>query len=163
MPRHTRSAFAATLSAAMITTLGACDRAPEPPSGPVTFAVAADSIIELTRDTLVNGAVSVECPITLRANVAGPEGAHAIVRGGRIEYFWWQTGAAASTYEWNSETAVRLWGDSIIPVGDARLSRVHGFGQSAPGQPVRATVTFRYATSNSDEERETEPFRFYCY
>ncbi|CAN5714227.1 hypothetical protein BH23GEM10_BH23GEM10_05460 [soil metagenome] len=162
MRRHTRSAFAATISAAAVTMmLGACDSTPEPEQ--VTFAVSADSIIELQRDTLPNGALRVECLISLRTNVTGPEGAHAVVRGGRIDYFWWQTGAAASSYEWNPETAHRLWSDSIIPVGELRLSRSHGFGQSAPGDPVRASVTFRYGTSDSDEERETEPFRFYCY
>lgn len=163
MRRDISSAVAATLSAAALVMLGACDRVPEPASGPVTLAVSADSILELQRDTLPNGAVSVECQITLRTNVTGPEGEHAVVRGGRIDYFWWQTGNQASSYEWNPETTVRFWGDSIIPVGDVRLSRSHGFGQSAPGDPVRASVTFRYVTSNSDEERETEPFRFYCY
>lgn len=163
MRRHTSSALAAACSAVMLMMLGACDSAPEAESGPVTFAVTADSILELQRDTLPNGALRVECPITLQASVTGPDGEHAVVRSGRIEYFWWQTGAAASSYEWNPETVLRFWGDSIIPVGDDRLSREHGFGLSAPGEPVRASVTFRYATSNDDEERETEPFRFYCY
>lgn len=165
MRRHPGAAFAACFTTGLVLILGGCDRAPgeQRDAGPVTLTLHADSIIQMDQDTLVNGSVSTQCSFGLQANVEGPEGEHAILRGGRVEYVWWQSGRPAGTYEWSQEDLGQFWGDTILAAGSARGSQEHGFSQSEPARPVRGTVTFRYATSNAETEQETEPFRFFCY
>lgn len=130
---------------------------------PITVEVVGDSLLRLTERTRAEGATNVECIIQFQARVSGPEGEHAVMQGGQIEYFWWQTGASAATFDWSQEAVAQLWVDSIFPVGQDRMSREQGFGQPPPGQLVRAEVTFEYRTSNTEEVKRTEPFRFYCY
>jgi hypothetical protein len=144
--------------AVVVFTLAACRG--EVDRSPVTIRIHGDSIIQMVERN--NGGM-VECALPFEAEVEGPQRAHAVVKGGRVDYWWWSTGAAAGSYEWNQPDAARLWVDSIFPVGTPRLSHPHGFGQGTPPQPVRGEVVFQYGASNTDEIRETEPFRFYCY
>jgi hypothetical protein len=150
-----------TLAAIPFCLLAACgDR---PPSEPVTFAVVADSIVRIAHDTLSDGSITANCSISLTGTPAGPEGEGVIMRGGRIQYWWWASGAEATTYEWTPEAVHNFWVDSIIDVGETRTSREQGFGQSVPANLVRAEVVFDYATTNSDSVKQTPPFRFYCF
>jgi hypothetical protein len=163
MPRYPRLAVTACAVSLLLFGPVGCERAPEP-GEPLTLTLKADTIIEMLRDTLPGGAgVTTDCPLTLEAEVAGPAGEYVIVRGGEVRYFWWQTGTPAGTYEWNPQTATRFWSDSVIRVGEYRLSTAHGFGQSEPSQPVRGEVEFRYGVSNASDERRTETLRFFCY
>jgi hypothetical protein len=143
--------------------LAACGEAqPEVDRSPVTLRIHGDSLVRMVeRDAEAGG--TVECPATFRAEIEGPEGAQAILRGGRIDYWWWTTGGQAGTYEWSQEAVRQLWADTLLPVGQPRISHTQGFGQSSPAQPVRAQVVFDYSATNTDEVRQTEPYRFYCF
>jgi hypothetical protein len=153
------------LCAAILLSATACgrDSEREVDISPVTVTIVGDSLIRFDERSLGNGLSAVDCTIRFRADVDGPEGEHAVMQGGRLEYFWWQTGGVAAELEWSQREVTQLWVDSILPVGREGLSREQGFGQSAPHQPVRAEVTFEYRTSNTQEVKRTEPFRFYCY
>jgi hypothetical protein len=148
----------AMAAAVFTTTLAACGG--DVDRSQVTMRVHGDSIIQMVEQ---NDGGMVECALPFEAEVEGPSRAHAVLKGGRVEYWWWSTGAEAGSHEWDQREAARLWVDSIFPVGTPRLSHPHGFGQGLPPQPVRGQVVFRYGASNTDELRETEPFRFYCY
>ncbi|CAN5782302.1 hypothetical protein BH23GEM9_BH23GEM9_28380 [soil metagenome] len=130
-------------------------------SGPVSLRITGDSLIEMPRD--VEPGSAVECSVRLTAAVEGPVGEHAAIRGGRIHYTWWQTGTDAGVYDLSPHEVVQLWYDSIFPTGQSRLSHAHGLGQSSPPQPVRGEAWFDYGTSNTNEVKRTETFRFYCY
>jgi hypothetical protein len=130
---------------------------------PVTLFISGDSIIAMTTVEFENDAAAADCAVRFIGAAEGPEGEHAVVRGGRVDYFWWESGQSAGTYEWSGETATRLWGDSVIVTGQRRMTDPHGFGQPVPPRLLRAEVTFEYATSNESGTRQTEPFRFYCY
>jgi hypothetical protein len=153
------------LCAAMLLLGTACERGGEREvdMSPVTVSIVGDSLIPFDERSLGDGMSAVDCTIRFRADVDGPEGEHAVMQGGRLEYFWWQTGGVAAEVDWTRQEVAQLWVDSILPVGREGLSREQGFGQSAPQQPVRAEVTFEYRTSNTQEVKRTEPFRFYCY
>ena len=138
----------------------ACDRRG---SEPVTMTILADSIIPLVRDTSPDGTVSVSCQFNLNGKVEGPEGEQAIVRGGRVNYIWWEGGVPAANFEWNNESVARFWLDSLIATGETRYSAAHGFGQSEPARLVRGTVVFDYAATNNDSLRTTNTWNFYCH
>jgi hypothetical protein len=141
--------------------LAACGERHSPE--PVSFVLQADSLVEISEDTLPDGSVTSNCSISFNGSAEGPAGESVIMRGGSIQYYWWTTGTAASKYEWTPDAISTFWIDSIIDVGEKRVSREHGFGQSSPPQLVRAEVVFRYATTNNDSVRTTPPFRFYCF
>ena len=130
---------------------------------PVTLTLAGDSILAMQRDTLPDGSVSASCVFTLAGVVEGTEGQYVIVRGGRVDYRWWENDVPGPNYEWNREAASVFWNDSIISAGATRLSREHGFGQSDPPRPVRGTVTFDYGSSTDDETHTTNAWNFYCH
>jgi hypothetical protein len=155
------SGAAGVLAVAALTV--ACGDAAPGDRAPVAMRIYGDSIIQMQERSVAGGLPMVECAAQFRAEVDGPEGAHAILRGGRVQYWWWTTGVEAGSYRWSQEEAGRLWVDTVFPVGTPRLSHPHGFGQPAPAHPVRAEVVFEYAASNNGEVRETEPYRFYCY
>jgi len=140
--------------------VAACgERAQPVDMSPVTLQLVGDSLYQMVE----RSAGTIECQTPFRAEVEGPEGAHAVMRGGTIQYWWWTTQGSAGTHELDQRDVHQIWVDTIFPVGQDRLSYPYGFGQGAPAEPVRGEVVFRYAASNSDEVRETEPFRFYCY
>jgi hypothetical protein len=155
--------FIVAAAAVASTVLAACERQPEPAAGAgeVTITVSGDSLIQMPEPARENAAV--ECAAWFRATVEGPEGAAAVMRGGRVRYWWWASGSEAATYDFSPSDLQRIWVDTIFPVGQDRRSYEHAFGQSQPKQPVRAEITFDYATSSSAETRTTEPYRFYCY
>ena len=130
---------------------------------PVTLVVMADSLVEITEDTLSDGSVTANCSISFNGSAEGPEGEGVIMRGGQVKYYWWQTGTDAGVYEWTPEAIHTFWLDSILDVGESRVSLPQGFGQSIPSQLVRAEVSFKYATTNNDSVRQTPTFRFYCF
>jgi hypothetical protein len=134
----------------------ACDAAP------VTFNIAADSVIAMTHDTAGDGSVQVICEFALAGRVEGPDDGQITMRGGRVRYVWWQSNTPAATYEWSPDAAARFWADSVLPAGELRASNSHGFAQSDPGQPLRGTVTFDYLGSDSDTLRTTNAWNFYC-
>jgi hypothetical protein len=159
MRSFVRAACRAALMVGFVVTATACRGEAEP----VTLLISGDSILAMSTMTFDNGASSADCSARFMGEAEGPEGEHVIVRGGRVEYFWWESGQVAGTYEWSPENVARLWTDSIIETGQRRLTQPHGFGQSMPPRLLRAEVTFEYATSNESGTRQTEPFRFYCY
>lgn len=132
-------------------------------SGPVTVQLVGDSMLRLQEKPIGAGQTTVECAIQFHARVTGQQNQHAVMQGGQIQYWWWQTNGDAGGYEWDQRSVTQLWGDSILPAGHERISHPQGFGQSPPGRLVRARVTFDYRTSDSDEVKQTEPYRFYCY
>jgi hypothetical protein len=152
-------AAAAVCAAAVL--LSACSEQTD--TSPVTLTLSGDSLSQMTEQELPGGYSTFECPVEFRADVEGPEGAFVNIRGGRIRYWWWMTGVEASTYDLTPEAVLSLWQDSLIYVGAGRTSRKQGFGQSAPSVPVRGEATFDYVTSNTGEQKQTEPYRFYCY
>jgi hypothetical protein len=160
-----RNILVGGLCAAMVVALAACEREPEREvdMSPITIRLVGDSIIQLQEKSLSEGVAVVDCAVQFSAEVEGPEGEHAVMQGGRIEYYWWQTGAPAATYDWTQDAVAQLWVDSVFPAGQDRRSREQGFGQPPPAQLVRAEVTFEYRTSNTGEVKRTEPYRFYCY
>lgn len=138
----------------------ACGERAEPMDmSPVTLRLVGDSLHQMVE----RSAGTIECQTPFRAEVEGPEGAHAVMRGGTVQYWWWTTQASAGAHELDQRDAHQLWVDSIFPVGQDRLSHPFAFGQAAPAEPLRGEVVFRYSASNDDEVRQTEPFRFYCY
>ncbi|HUF51242.1 MAG TPA: hypothetical protein VMN60_10435 [Longimicrobiales bacterium] len=137
----------------------ACDRA----GAPVTFTIAADSMIRLVHDTAADGAVNVGCSFSLLGTVEGPAGEAAIVRGGRVAYMWWENSLPGPVYEWTADAAARLWQDSLFATGEVRMSAAHGLGQSEPARLVRGTVTFDYAATNNDSTLTTNAWNFYCH
>jgi predicted small secreted protein len=145
--------------------VAACDRGGDTTpgagraTGAVTLTISGDSVIEMAQ--AATG--TVECPVTFTGTAEGPEGEHAVMRGGRIAYYWWVPGTEAGVHELTRDEVVRLWYDSIFHAGHSRVSHAQGFGQGSPPQPVRGEAWFEYATSNTDEVKRTEPFRFYCY
>jgi hypothetical protein len=149
------------LAGAAVLMLTACGT-PEVDRSPITIQLVGDSVYQMV-DHGTNAGGMVECSLPFRAEVDGPEGAHAVMRGGRVQYWWWTTGGEAGSHEFDQVQVTRLWVDSVFPVGQPRQSHPHGFGQGSPAQPVRGEVVFDYGASNTDETRQTEPFRFYCY
>jgi hypothetical protein len=157
MRRHHATPIIALLA---LTAIVACDRrSPEP----VTLTVIADSMIRFVRDTSPDGNVSVNCQFHLNGQVVGPEGEQAIVRGGRVNYIWWEGGTPAANFEWNAESVSRFWLDSLISTGETRYSAAHGFGQAEPARLVRGSVVFDYASTNNDSVRTTNTWNFYCH
>jgi hypothetical protein len=149
------------LCAVVLMIAAACDRGPD--MSAITVVMIGDSIARLQERELAQGVTVVDCPVQFAVQVPGPEGGQAILQGGKVDYFWWQTGAPAATQEWDQQEVARLWGDSILAAGETRVSRPQGFGQQPPGQLVRGEAVFEYRTSNTQEVKRTEPFRFYCY
>jgi hypothetical protein len=139
--------------------LSGCDR----PAAEVTLRIGGDSLIPMTDRELDDGSRSHECVASFTALAEGPDGSRAVMQGGRVEYFWWQTNSPAGSHDWNTDGILRLWVDTVFTVGHERRSWTHGFGQSAPPQPIRASVTFDYTGGDDSETRRTEPYRFYCY
>jgi hypothetical protein len=153
--------FIAGASAAIL--LAACGRSQEQTAvgGDITITIHGDSLIEMPEPAGENAAV--ECSAFFRATVEGPEGATAVMRSGRVQYWWWTTGAEAGDYEFTQMHLLRIWVDTIFPVGQDRRSYEHAFAQAPPKQPVRAEITFDYAPAGAAGTKTTEPYRFYCY
>jgi hypothetical protein len=153
--------FIAAASAAAV--LAACERSEEQQyvAGDITITVHGDSVIEMPEPAGENAAV--ECSAFFRATVEGPEGGAAVMRSGRVQYWWWTTGVEAGAYEFTSADLLRLWVDTIFPAGQDRRSYEHAFAQAPPKQPVRAEITFDYAPAGAAGTKTTEPYRFYCY
>lgn len=142
----------------------ACDRQD---SSRAELRVTGDSVVAIMNksfgaDSLGEEVVSADCASSYVAEVEGGDSAFVKLRGGRIEYVWESTRQPLSEYEWTQQSAWQLWGDSIIRAGEPQQSQQHGFGQSVPGQEVRATVVFRYSRGNEEEVLETEPYTFVC-
>jgi hypothetical protein len=127
-----------------------------------SIQLVGDSLFQMT-ERESEGYSTAECSVHFQAEVEGDEGAEAVMRGGHIEYWWWTTGGEAGSYSFGPQQLAQLWVDTVFIAGTPRRSHSHGFGQSTPAQPVRGQVVFEYGARNSDEVRETEPFRFYCY
>lgn len=144
---------------ALLTAACAEERTP----GPIDFIVSADSLVQMTQDTLEDGTVTSDCSVMLRGRAEGPEGEYIEMRGGRVRYYWWESGTEAATYDFSAEAVENFWVNNMIGTGEERLSRPQGFGQSYPPQLVRAEITFDYQPSNSDSVQTTRPFRFYCF
>jgi hypothetical protein len=137
--------------------LAACG-SPEVDRSPVTIRIVGDSVFQM-----VDQGINVECNVPFQAEVEGPDGAYGVMRAARIQYWWWTSGVEAGSYQFSQPQLAQLWVDSVFPVGTPRRSYPHGFGQSTPAQPVRGEAVFEYGASNTDETRQTEAFRFYCY
>lgn len=137
----------------------ACDR---DPSARAELRVSGDSVVAIMNKSFGGEIIGADCASSYIAEVEGPDSAFVKLRGGRIEYEWAGSGQPITQYEWTQETAAQLWADSIIRAGGPKQSQQHGFGQSAPGQEVRATVVFSYSRGNEEEVHETEPYTFVC-
>jgi hypothetical protein len=161
--QKSRSRWTYALAAGAVFGLAACGDGASPVREPVTIRIHGDSVIRMTERPMPGGAGMVECAVPFRAEAEGVEGAHAVMRGGRVEYWWWTTGNPAGSHEWDQQGVHLLWVDTVFPVGQPRLSHPHGFGQQSPAQPLRGEVVFTYSPDHTDEVRETQPFRFYCY
>jgi hypothetical protein len=132
-------------------------------SSAVSMHVVGDSLFQMAERAGEGGAGTVECRVLFRMEVQGGEGSYAVIRGGRVDYWWWTTGASAGSREWDQQEIQQLWVDTVFAAGQPRLSHPAGFGQSTPAQPVRGEAYFTYSPGTSQEVRRTETFRFYCY
>lgn len=152
------SRFRFSVAAAVVLFAGtACGddaRAPE-------LSVTGDSVVTMKPVSLDNEVVGVNCVSSFVATLTGASTDSATIRSGRIAYVW-ETGQPLTEYEWTEQTLPNVWSDLTLRGGETHRSLEHGVGQSAPGQPLRATVVFRYTRGEDDEIHETEPYTFVC-
>jgi hypothetical protein len=136
----------------------ACDAA----GRDAALEITGDTLVHVATFTLADGQQNANCGYRLSARFAGAPGDTAIIRQGRVTYFFVEDSAMHGGWEWTPERLGTLWEEPRIGAGQTATSKHHDIAFSLPFRAVRGEVVFDYTVSGDDAVRTTDPFSFTC-